>query len=192
MNLRLIVDSQRLLTTNLIPYAERVDPKLAEQWRARVATYSRIQRELRNVAGQLGNGAAATAEAANAVSRMKALPSDTVIEPRMLSGFEALFRRLDSRITDVLEAGVERGVFVQRVTVPRLVSGDGRLVQPVRERFVPVARAADLQVIRTAREHLRPPAEPAPTSPGTSRVDLHAALVHRPPEKGAQSDVPGL
>jgi len=192
MNLRLIVDSQRLLSSELVPYAERVDPELADQWRARAATYSRIQRELRNVGGRLGNGAAATVEAANAVSRIKAVPSATVIEPRMLGGFQTLFRRLDSRITDVLEAGVERGAFVQRVTVPRLVSGEGRLVHPVRERFVPVVRADDLDVIRTARERLCPPVERTIASPGPSRVDLHAALVHRPPEKGAQSDVPGL
>lgn len=192
MNLRLIVDSQRLLTTALIPYAQRIDPELAGRWRSRAATYSQIQQELRNIGGRLGNGAAATAEAANAVSRMKALPADTVIEPRMLGGFQTLFRRIDERISDVLETGVERGAFVQRVTVPRLVSGDGRLVHPVRERFVPVARAADLQVIRTAREHLRPPAESAPASPGTSRADLLAALIHRPSAKGAQPDVPGL
>lgn len=185
MNLRLIVDSQRLLTTALIPYAQRIDPDLAGRWRERAATYSQIQRELRNVGGRLGNGAAATAEAANAVSRMKVLPADAVLEPRMLGGFNALFNRLDSRITDVLEAGVERGAFVQRVTVPRLVSGDGRLVRPVRERFVPVARPGDLDVIRTARERLRPATEPVPDSPGVSRVDLHAALIHRPPEKGA-------
>lgn len=110
----------------------------------------------------------------------------------MLGGFQTLFRRVDSRITDILESGVERGAFVQRVTVPRLVSGDGRLVHPVRERFVPVARAADLEVIRTAREHLRPPEEPSASSAGTSRADLHAALIHRPPAKGAQPDVPGL
>src|SRR5439155_16916499 len=140
----------------LIPYAHRVDPDLAEQWRARVATYAQIQRELRNVGGRLGNGAAATAEAANAVSRMKALPADAVIEPRMLGGFSTLFRQLDSRITDLLEIGVERSAFVQRVTVPRLVSSGGHLVHPVRERFVQVARATDLQVIRTAREQLRP------------------------------------
>jgi hypothetical protein len=192
MNLRLIVDSQRVLTSQLVPYAERVDPKLAEQWRARTATYSRIQRELRNVGGKLGNGAGATAEAANAVSRMKSLPSATVIEPRMLGGFQTLFRRIDERISDVLEAGVERGAFAQRVTVPRLLNGAGRLVHPVRERFVPVARAADLEVIRTTREHLRPRAESAVASPGASRVDLHAALIHRPTEKGAQFDVPGL
>jgi hypothetical protein len=117
MNLRLIVDSQRLLSSQLIPYAERVDPALAERWRARTATYSRIQRGLRDVGGRLGNGAGATAEAANAVSRMKALPTGTVIGPRMLGGFLTLFRRIDARVSDVLEAGVERGALVQRVTV---------------------------------------------------------------------------
>lgn len=192
MNLRLVVDSQRLLSAGLVPYAKRIDPNLAEEWGTRAETYSRIQRELRNIGGRLGNGTAAAGEAANAVSRLKALRPEAVIEPRMLGGFQTLFRRVDSRITDILESGVERGAFVQRVTVPRLVSGDGRLVHPVRERFVPVARAADLEVIRTAREHLRPPEEPSASSAGTSRADLHAALIHRPPAKGAQPDVPGL
>jgi hypothetical protein len=192
MNLRLVVDSQRLLSAGLVPFAERIDPHLGRLWSARADTYSRIQRELRNIGGRLGNGKAAVAEGANAVSRLKALRPGTAIEPRMLGGFHTLFSRVDSRITEILESGVERGAFVQRVTVPRLVSGDGRLVHPVRERFVPVARAADLQVIRTAHEHLRAPEEPAASSAGASRADLQAALIHRPPSKGAQSDVPGL
>jgi len=191
MNLRLVVDSQRLLSAGLAAYAERIDPGLARQWSARAETYSRIQRELRNIGGRLGNGKAAAGEAANAVSRLKALRAETVVEPRMLGGFHTLFRRLDSRITDILESGVERGAFVQRVAVPRLVSGDGRLVHPVRERFVPVARAADLEVVRTAREHLRPPEAPTVSSAGTSRADLHAALIHRPPSRGAR-DAPSL
>lgn len=145
-----------------------------------------------NIGGRLGNGKAAAGEAANAVSRLKVLRPETVVEPRMLGGFQTLFRRLDSRIADILESGVERGAFVQRVTVPRLVSADGRLVHPVRERFVPGARAADLEVIRTAREYLRPQEEPAVAWPGPSRVELHAALIHRPPEKGARRDAPRL
>ena len=192
MNLRLIVDSERVLTTALIPFAQRIDPKLADGWRGRAATYSQIQQELRNVGGRLGNGAAATVEASNAVSRVKALAPDTVIEPRMLAGFQTLFNRLDTRIADVLEAGVERGAFVRRVTVPRLMSSDGRLVHPVRERFVPVARATDLDVIRTARNQLRAAAQPATSTPGASRVDLHAALIHRPPERGSRPDIPTL
>ena len=192
MNLRLIVDSQRVLSSQLVPFAERVDPVLADQWRARTATYSRIQRELRNIGGRLGNGTGATAEAANAVSRMKSLPSSTVIEPRMLGGIQTLFRRLDARISGVLEAGVESAAFVQRVTVPRLVSGDGHLVHPVRERFVPVARAADLEVIQIARRELCPAAQVVVASPGPSRVELHAALVHRPPDRPAPGHAPHL
>ena len=192
MNLRLVIDSQRLLSAGLVPYAERIDPDLGGQWGARAETYSRVQRELRNVGGRLGNGQAAAAEAANAVSRLKTLRPDTVVEPRLLGGFQALFRRVDSRITDILESGVERGAFVQRVTVPHLASGDGRLVHPISERFVPVARAADLEVIRTAREHLRPPDEPTASSAGTSRADLHAALIHRSLPRGARPDGPSL
>ena len=192
MNLRLIVDSQRILTTALVPYAQRIDPELAGRWWERAATYSQIQRELRNVGGRLGNGAAATAEAAHAVSRMKAVPADAVIEPRMLGGFQSLFSRLDSRLTDILEAGVERGAFVQRVTVPRLMSNDGQLVHPVRERFVPVARATDLDVVRTARERLRPAAAPSTASSGASRVDLHAALLHRPRDRTSRVSPPGI
>lgn len=191
MNLRLIVDSQRLLTTALSPYAQRIDPDLADRWRARAATYTQLQRDLRNIGGHLGDGAAATAEAANAVSRMKSLPADAILEPRILGGFQALFARLDARITDILETGVERRVFVQRVTLPRLVSSDGHLVQPVRERFFPVAQATDLAAIRTARQ-LRPAAETQSSSPGASRADLQSALVHRPPERGGLADVPDL
>ena len=183
MNLRLIVDSQRLLSAGLVSYAERVDPDLAGQWGARAETYSRIQRELRDIGGRIGNGTAAAGEAANAVSRLKALGPETVIEPRMLGGFQTLFRRVDSRIANILESGVEQGAFVRRVTVPRVVSGDGRLIHSVRERFAPVARATDLDVIRTAREHLRPPEAPTVSPAGTSRADLHAALIHRPAQR---------
>lgn len=192
MNLRLIVDSQRLLTAVLIPYAQRIDPNLASRWRTRIETYAQIQQELRNIGGRLGNGATATIEASNAVSRMQALPSDTVIDPRKLGGFQTLFDHVDNRITEVLETGVERGAFVQRVTVPRLMSNDGTLVHPVRERFAPVERTADLDVIRTARERLRPAARPAAATPGGNRVDLHAALVHRPSEHRPPSDAPTL
>jgi hypothetical protein len=70
------------------------------------------------------------------------------------------------------------------------VIGEGRLVHPVRQRFAPVARATDLEVIRTAREQLRPPAESLPASPGISRVDLHTALVHQPTARHTDPGLP--
>ena len=84
-----------------------------------------MQTAVRRIGGRLGKGGLAAAEGANAVSRLKALPTDTVVEPRVLGGFQLLFNRLDRRIADVIEDGIERGAFFQRVTLPRLVEGSG-------------------------------------------------------------------
>jgi hypothetical protein len=131
------------------------------------------------------------AEGANAVARLKALPKDTIVEPRVLSGFQLLFNRLDDRIADVIENGVEHGAFFKRVTLPRLVGGGGQLVSPARERFVPITSATDLAVVKTVRERLRPRVELLMATPGPTRVDLHSALIHRP-TKGGVVDVPNI
>ncbi|MEP6815652.1 MAG: hypothetical protein ABI873_08895 [Marmoricola sp.] len=55
-NLRLVVDSQRLLSAHLAPFAARIDERLAERWTERAETYSVIQQELREVGGLLGKG----------------------------------------------------------------------------------------------------------------------------------------
>lgn len=179
-NLRLVVDSQRLVSAHLTPFAARIDDRLAQRWTERTETYSAIQQQLREVGGLLGKGGLAAAEASNAVARLRAIPPDTIVEPRVLSGFQLLFNRLDHRIADVIEVGVERGAFLRRVPLPRLVDGGGELVHPVRERFVSVTTATDLAVVRTVRERLRP-REPLPSAtPGPTRVDLHSALTHRP------------
>lgn len=180
MNLRRIVDSQKLLSQHLAPYAARFDEHLAAHWTDRSATYALIQQQLRDLGGRIGKGDVAAAEGANAISRLRALPADTSVEPRVLAGFELLFNRLDRRVAEVIDDGVSRAVFVRRVTVPRLAAGTGQIVQPVRERFVPVTSATDLAVVRTARTRLRPQEPPMTHGPGPSRADLHAALVHRP------------
>ncbi|WP_244928555.1 hypothetical protein [Nocardioides sp. W7] len=190
-NLRLVVDSQRLVSAHLAPYAARIDERLAERWTARAETYSVMQKQLREVGGLLGRGGLAVAEGANAVTRLKALPKDTILEPRVLSGFQLLFHRLDDRIADVIEDGVERGAFFKRVTLPRIVGGGGQLVHPVRERFVPITSATDLAVVKTVRERLRPKDDPPEATPGPTRVDLHSALIHRP-TKGRAVEVPNI
>lgn len=190
-NLRLVVDSQRLVSAHLAPYAARIDERLAGQWAERADTYSVVQKQLREIGGLLGKGRLAVAEGANAVARLMALPHDTIVEPRVLSGFQLLFNRLDNRIADIIEDGIEQGAFFKRVTLPRLVGGGGQLVHPVRERFVPVTSATDLEVVTTARERLRPKDEVPMSVPGPTRVDLHSALIHRP-TRGVAIDVPNI
>ena len=57
------------------------------------------------------------------------------------------------------------------------------MVTPVSERFVPVTSATDLAVVRTVNQRLRPQTPPTAVTPGPTRVELHAALTHRPPTR---------
>jgi hypothetical protein len=189
-NLRLIVDSQRQLAERLAPLAERINDEYAARWVARGTTYALIQQQLRNIGGRLGHGGQAVGEAANATARLRALKPDTIIEPRVLAGFQTLFDRIDNRIADIVEDGIDRGAFVERITIPRLATDPKHLIVPTEQKFIPVTRASDLDVVKTLRERLRPPPPEAdPPSPGRSRADLHTAILHRPPNRGASPDV---
>lgn len=192
VNLRVVVDSQRLLSHHLIPFAARTQPGLVSCWETRTTTYTRLQHDLRDLAGLLGTGELAAADAATAVARVKKINLDTVVEPRVLGGFQILFDRIDHRIADIVEDGLQRKAYAQRVTLPRLDAETGRVTQPVRERFRPIARADDLPVVHTVREQLRPPATERPSGPGPSRAELHAALVHRAPSRREPGTTPFL
>ncbi len=87
------------------------------------------KRHLRDIGGVRGGGERAAAEAANVVARLRAVPSDTIVEPRTLAGFTMLAERIDDRIAAVVEQGITRGDYVQRVTLPRLDVDAGQLVQ---------------------------------------------------------------
>ena len=168
-NLRYVIDSQRLLSRHLVPYATRIDDRLADRWNTRADTYADLQRLFRPIGGRVGKGGYAAAEGANAVARIRALPDDTIVEPRVLGGFQVLFDRLDRRIVDVIEEGIDRRAFFQRVSLPRLVEGSGGLVAPVRERFVPVDRTANRELIDTVRE--RSPTTPESPQPARAPTE---------------------
>jgi hypothetical protein len=102
------------------------------------------------------------------------------VEPRVLGGFQLLFDRLDRRIADVIEDGIDEGALFQRVRLPRLVESSGELVAPVRERFVPVDRTTHRELIDTVRDELRPRHTHQIATPGPTRAELSLALIHRP------------
>lgn len=190
-NLRYVIDSQRLLSRRLAPFAARVDHRLADRWSQRADTYARLQQQLRRIGGRVGKGGYAAAEGANAVSRLRALPGNSIVEPRVLAGFQVLFDRLDRRIADVIEDGIDRSAYFQGVTLPRLAADTGDLVVPLREQFVPIDRATDKELIETVRNQLRPHRNFSIATPGQARAELHAALIHRPIQ-GGSPDVPRL
>jgi hypothetical protein len=191
-NLRLVADSQRHLSGHLATPAARFDEALAARWEHRAATYQLIRQQLRDIGGLLGTGDLAAAEAATIVSRLKDVTPEAIIEPRTLGTFQTLHDKIDQRITDIVEEGLQRGAFTQRVTLPRLETGTGSLITPVRERYRPITSADDLDVVHTIRERLRPSTPAQTASAGNSRAQLHAALAHQPHEQTRTADAPGL
>jgi hypothetical protein len=63
-------------------FAARIDQRFAERWTERAETYSVIQLELRDVGGLLGNGGLAVTEGSNAVARLRAIPTETIVDAR--------------------------------------------------------------------------------------------------------------
>ena len=83
MNLRYVIDSQRLVSGDLAQRVRKVEPELHAAWQDREQAYVDLQRALRNVSGKVGAGGLAVAEGANAHSRLTALPAD----PRSTRGY---------------------------------------------------------------------------------------------------------
>ena len=181
LNLRLVVDSQRLVSGSLAKLVQPVEPDLAMKWSAREQTYKTLQQELRNVAGNIGRGNLAVAEGSTAVSRATALKPDAELDPRALHGLDKLFDRLDNRIADVIEDGVRRNTYVARVSVPELAADSGRMIAGLAEQHVPFSASDRLALSELIKSRLRPSSTPlAPPAAARSRAELHAAIVHRP------------
>ena len=165
-----MADSQRHISGHLAPHAARFDEALAGRWEARATTYALVREQLRDLGSLLGTGDHAAVEAATIVSRLNHVKADTIVEPRILTALQTLYDKIDQRIADIVEEGLERRVFTQRATLKELETETGSLTAPVRERYHPIKCADDLDVVRTVREQLRtntpPPPTPPPPNPG--------------------------
>jgi len=194
MHLRLVVDSQRLLSGGLATRVQKLEPGLHETWLAREQTYIDLQRALRNVGSNVGTGGLAVAEGSNAWNRLKALPPSAELDPRILHAFTTLFTKLDARVADVVEEAIARKVYFHRAKVPRIVTNSGQMVAPVRERFIPLAEANHTAIVELVRDRLRPAAEPPAALPAAarSRAELHTAIVHQPQRRAGGKDGVGI
>jgi hypothetical protein len=182
MNLRLVVDSQRLLSGGLASLVEKTEPALHDAWIVRERTFVDLQHELRNVGGRIGTGGLAAAEGAHAVSRLRAIRTGDGLDPRSLHGFTTLFAALDDRIADVVEEGIKHNGYFVRVKVPAVEDDSLEMVAPARERYLPLGDVEHASIMRLARDRLRPipPRDQAPPQAARSRAELHAAIVHQP------------
>ena len=182
LNLRRVIDGQRILSHEAARRAPNVAPELIEKWLEREQTYKRLIDETRNVGGLVGYGGLAAAEAANAVGRLRRIHVDEITRAEPLHDLDKLFTRIDARVAAIVEHGVAERLYFVSAKVPRVVDGTGQLVSPARERYVPIHSPVQTDLLAIARRQLRPPpvAMAAPPGAHESRAELRESIDHRP------------
>ena len=187
LNLRRVMDGQRILSHEAARRAPNVAPDLIEKWLDREQTYKKLIDETRDVGGLVGSGGSAAAEAANAVGRLRHVHVDEITTPEPLRDLDKLFTRVDARVAAIIEQGVADRLYFVSVKVPRIVDSSGELVSPVRERYVPITAPINTDLLAITRHELRPPpvvAAAAPAAAAQSRQELRESIDHRPPRRG--------
>jgi hypothetical protein len=186
-SMRLVLDSQRIVSHETAVRARSTDPALADEWERRSRTYKTLVGETRNIRGHLGNGGRAAGLAAIVAARAQRLARDCTPDSKSLLQLARLFTRIDARLTEVIEHGAAQRLYFLRVKLPRVVDDGEGPVQPVRTRYVPIDSPVQTELLQIVRSQLRPPPERprAPNGAARSRTAFEAAIVHRPGRPGS-------
>lgn len=186
-SLRLVLDSQRIMSRTAAVHLEPHDPESAGQWRVREQAYQRLIRGTRDLGGGLGNGGLAAGQAALVAARVHRLKPAEFASPAPLKQLEQLCDRVDQRIGQIVEHGALKRLYFLRVPLPRVDASAAGLVKPIRERYVPLTWSVGPDLIAMVRADLRPASVKPSPPPGAaaSRADFTAAIVHRPNTRGS-------
>ena len=192
-SLRLILDSQRIASRQLSSLVRETDNTLAAKWEKRRETYEMLLAETRDLRGLLGTGDAA-GQAAIIAARAQRLTLHSETSTETLHQAERLFHGIDTRLTQVIEHGTSRRLYLLRVKLPQLLNGSEGLVHQNQVRYVPVDSHVQTDLLEVVRSRLRPPPEQphAPQGAGRSRADFEAAITHRPSRRGVRPDGPTI
>lgn len=184
LNLRRVIDGQRIVSHEAARRAPNVAPALIAPWLEREQTYKKLIDQTRDVAGLVGTGGLAAAEAANAVGRLRHVPMDQITTPEPLRDLDKLFTRADARIATIIEQGIADRLYLISVKVPRILDQTDHLVNPARERYAPITAEINTELLTITRHELRPPpmalALAAPAGAHESRQELRQSIGHRP------------
>ena len=193
-SMRLVLDSQRIVSHEVAMRVGGIAPPLREKWAARADTFKALVDETRNVRGLLGNGGPSAAQAARVASRAQKLDLDAGIDSKQVQQLDQLFSRIDARLADVIEHGVSERLYFMRVKLPRIDDRAGGILQPVRTRYVPINSPVHTDLIPMVRARLQPPpGQPCPPKGAArSRRDFEEAITHRPMPRGVTTDGPSL
>lgn len=185
-SLRVILDSQRIVSLEAARRLWDRNPELASRWERRGETYGRLVHQTRDIGGFYGKGGPAAGQGSVAAARMQKLPTDGLAdlsEDRRLARISA---GIDERVCTAVELGINERLYFQRVLVPAVENDNGELVRGPRREWQPVTGPVQTELLELVRHDLRPtPIQPkAPKGAGQNRLDFEAAINHRPGDPG--------
>jgi hypothetical protein len=190
-SLRVVLDSQRIVSRAAAGLVEPSDPKRTAKWRVRESTYQRLIHETRDLGGELGNGGLSAGQGSLLTTRIRRLVGAEFADPTPVRQLDLLFARVDEQISRIIEHGAKERLYFFRVPFPRVDESAAGLVKPTRERYIPITSPMGSNLIAIARRDLRPNRiEPRPpTGAAQSRTDCEAAILHRPDSRGSPGSV---
>ncbi|CAN5844727.1 hypothetical protein BH20ACT6_BH20ACT6_22470 [soil metagenome] len=156
-SMRLILDSQRIVSHEAAIKAQEVAPVLAAKWEARAQTYLALVDETRDVRGLLGDGGPAAAQGAIVATRMERLDRAEALNRGSLHQLDGIFARIDVRLTDIIEHGTSERLYFLRVKLPRVIDAPEGLIKPVRERYVPINSPVQIDLLAIAPSSVHHP-----------------------------------
>ena len=188
LNFRRLLDSQRELSNLLAGRLATAEPESSARWAQRASRYAALHREARDLGGHVGDGSAALAEAAHAITRLRRLPRDSQISQRALRDLTVLCHRVDERLADLFAQGAQERLYFVRTKLPRIDDRGGRITHRVRERFAPIISPVQTDLVHLMREQLRhePPPASSPADARATRLELREAITHRPQSRASQ------
>lgn len=192
-SLRIVMDSQRVVSHEAAARISDIEPDLAAKWTARKEVYVKLVGETRDLGGLLGRGEAA-GHGSIAATRAQKLDREPQTETTQLHQLDRLFAHIDERVCAHVEHGSKERLYFVRVPFPRVDDRGAGLIKAPRHRYIPITSSVQTDLIAIVRRELRP--TPIPLSPPTgaaqSRAEFEAAIEHRPPPRGAPPDVPSI
>jgi len=185
-NLRVVLDSQRIVSRGAARRLQPLDPALAAQWERRGETYGRLVRETRDIGGLIGKGGPAAGQASVAAARMEKLDQDGLSEAPQIRHLQRISGGIDERVCNVIEHGIKERLYFQRVAVPGMTSYNGELINVLRPKYLPITAPVQTELLAIVRRELRPvPVQrKPPKGAAQSRLVFEAARNHRPGDPG--------
>ena len=185
-SLRVVIDSQRVVSLQAAKRLGQTDPALAARWQRRGEVYGRLVHETRDIGGMVGNGGPAAGQGSVAAVRMQKLPAVGLGDPKQAKRLERISAGIDERVCDAVEHGIKERLYFQRAVVPGMNSYNGELVKVLRPKYLPITSPVQTELLAIVRSELRPvPVQrKPPKGAAQSRLDFEAALTHRPGAPG--------